>query len=85
MTEFGLAPERTREAMHAEEWSELGECVVCGEAVSLTTDRAYLLDDRDCLCYGCAVQRGGIYDEEEDRWTVAPNAGDLPDERRAHP
>jgi hypothetical protein len=71
--------------MHREEWSELGECVVCGEAVSLTTDRAYALADRDCLCFRCATERGGVYDEKEDRWKVAPNSGDLPDERRPVP
>ena len=60
--------------MHIEEWNELSECVVCGDAVSVSRDRAFALDDSNCLCFRCAIQRGGIYDEEADRWVRAPNA-----------
>jgi hypothetical protein len=60
--------------MYREEWNELAECVVCGEVASLNTDRAYLLNAQDCLCFRCATERGGVYDEKQDRWTTEPNS-----------
>lgn len=58
--------------MHPEE-STL-ECVICAAIVSSTEDRVFRLEDTDCLCYRCAVQRGGVYDARTGRWTVPPNA-----------
>jgi hypothetical protein len=32
------------------------------------------------LCDACAVDRGGVYDEPEDRWAVPPDLAGLPEE-----
>jgi hypothetical protein len=63
-----------KESMNREEWNELAECVVCGEAVSVSRDRGFPLNDQDCLCFACATERGGVYDEGTDLWTTAPNS-----------
>jgi hypothetical protein len=70
--------------MDTGENEELTECCECGAEVVPAIDSAYVLDGA-VLCFDCAVRRGGDYDAEEERWTVAPRVSDLPDERRPHP
>ena len=61
------------------------ECWECGAAISPGADRTYAISDEEFLCCECAVRRGGVYDENEDRWLVLPKVDDLQDERRPHP
>lgn len=58
--------------MHREEWDDLLDCNACGEVVSVTTDRVYMIDEERCLCFDCATERGGSFDEAEDRWVRSP-------------
>jgi hypothetical protein len=67
-----MAVEEPEDPMHVEETTL--ECIVCAAALPATEPRAYRLEDNDCLCYRCAVERGGVYDADSARWTVAPNA-----------
>jgi hypothetical protein len=71
--------------MEEEEWLETVACVDCGEPVCPGADRAFAVSGELFLCFGCAERRGGVFDEDEDRWTVPPQVTDEPDERRAHP
>lgn len=52
-------------------------CLDCGELVSRSADRMYAVGCEDVLCMACCLARGGIYDEDEDRWTVPPKIDDL--------
>jgi hypothetical protein len=63
---------------------ELCECASCGAEVDPHADRYFALSDQDVLCFECAIDLGGEYDESEDRWLVAPNLDFLADERRPH-
>ena len=71
--------------MHSQEWHGLVDCCGCGSTVAPESDRAFAVDDDVFLCFECAIARGGVYDAEEERWSVAPTIVDLPDERRPHP
>ncbi len=71
--------------MHEQEDQDLSKCLDCGALIAPETDRAYALSDDDFLCFECAVRRGGVYDGEKERWLVAPDVSDEPDERRRHP
>lgn len=59
--------------MHRSEASELAVCIECGGEIWPERDRAYLITDDDVLCFGCALKRGGAYDERKDRWTAPPD------------
>ena len=64
------------------ESTELTECLDCGAVIDPPTDRAYERGDEEVYCFECAVRRGGVYDDDRERWTIAPDveaAGD------AHP
>jgi hypothetical protein len=63
--------------MHQTETQELLVCRACGAEVSLL-DRTYVLGDNDALCFSCATERGGVYDERYDQWERAPSVTDLP-------
>jgi hypothetical protein len=58
--------------MHREDWDDLLDCSACGDVVSVTTDRVYMLDENSCLCFRCATERGGSFDEDQDRWARSP-------------
>jgi hypothetical protein len=60
-------------------------CAGCGVELWPAVDRAFASGDSVYLCFECAEHRGGVYDEDEDRWTVAPDVSELGDERRPHP
>jgi hypothetical protein len=47
-------------------------------------DRAFACSPDTYLWFACAAARGGLYDAEEDRWIVPPDASGLDDERRPH-
>jgi len=71
--------------MHTQEFRELTDCCDCGAVIEAEAERPFTVSDDEVLCFECAVRRGGVYDAAEDRWTVAPDVADLPDERRPHP
>lgn len=64
--------------MHRTEHDELTDCMECGATVAPGPDRAFAITDAAVLCHACATQRGGQYDELDDRWLVPPGIGDLP-------
>lgn len=59
--------------MHRSETYDLVHCVSCEEEISADDRRAYLFGDGAALCYECAIERGGRYDEGRDDWTRAPD------------
>ena len=71
--------------MHRSEAHELVECLDCRATIAPERERAFAVSEDVYLCFACAVRRGGVYDEAEDRWVVPPRVEDEPDERRPHP
>jgi hypothetical protein len=71
--------------MHYEEWAHQTPCADCGQIMSVAEDRGFIYGEGAAVCFHCAVRRGGSYDGDTERWVVAPNVSDLPDERRPHP
>ncbi len=65
---------------------DLCQCAVCGAGINVVADRYFALSDTDesILCFECAIERGGQYDENDDAWLVSPDVSSLPDERRPH-
>ena len=48
-------------------------CADCGTEVELDTERGFRIGDRAALCFECAVERGGTYDENDERWLEPPD------------
>jgi hypothetical protein len=63
---------------------ETSDCVECGAELRPEVDRAFACSPDTYLCFECAERRGGVYDADEDRWTVAPDVSGIVDERRPH-
>jgi len=53
-------------------------CASCGEEISAARDRAYVIGEDEAICFSCAIDRGGEYDELEDRWTEGPDLAGVP-------
>ncbi|HKU37239.1 MAG TPA: hypothetical protein VJR89_03810 [Polyangiales bacterium] len=64
--------------MHETESNELVNCLICGAEISLALGRAYAVTDTSGLCFRCAIERGGSYDEARDVWSPAPDVAGLP-------
>ncbi len=64
--------------MHRSETLELASCAVCGAEIAPARDRAYAAGTDAFLCFACATQRGGTWDEAHDRWLEAPDTSGLP-------
>jgi hypothetical protein len=62
----------------------VGVCMECGEDAGLEDSHAFEWGGGGVLCWACALKRGGVHDEKDDRRVVAPEVEDLPDERRPH-
>lgn len=62
--------------MHRSEASELDSCASCGEDVA-AEDRSFPFGNESMLCFRCAIERGGIYDEHLDHWDRRPDVVDL--------
>jgi hypothetical protein len=60
--EYGLSDDET-----------LAVCADCGTEVEPDGDRGFRVGDRAALCFECAVERGGTYDETEERWLEPPD------------
>lgn len=71
-------------ADHIEPGPADATCLGCGADIYGDDDRSFAFGPDAYLCFQCAVDRGGVYDEEEDRWLAEPNVESLPDERRPH-
>ncbi len=63
--------------MHREELEEEVVCASCGTLFSIAEERGFGFGEDLALCFDCATQRGGVYDEETDRWTTEPNVADI--------
>lgn len=63
--------------MHRSETHELVQCASCGAEIRPSIDRAYVITSRTSLCFDCALERGGRYDEQRDVWSTLPRADDL--------
>lgn len=69
---------------HAER-SDIVGCIECGQSVDTTFDHPFAITDEIVLCASCATRRGGAYDSDKEKWTVAPRLEEIPEERRPHP
>jgi hypothetical protein len=58
--------------MHRSEADLLIHCSECGSEISLAVDRSYAVTEDEGMCFACAIERGGVYDELHDAWTQAP-------------
>ncbi len=56
----------------------LTRCLACGAEISVARDRAFAVSADEALCFDCAVERGGVYDERLDRWVAPADASNLP-------
>lgn len=63
--------------MHRSEARDLVACLACGAEVSLGADRVFAVTPDAALCFACAVERGGAYDEAHDQWTASPRLSGL--------
>jgi hypothetical protein len=68
-----------------QEETELSECAECGMEIDLHRDRYFAFSDQGFLCFECAIERGGAYDEHDDSWAVCPDVSSFADDRRPHP
>jgi len=56
-------------------------CIECGseiDADQAVAQRTFALTDELVLCHACALRRGGVYDDAEDKWKLAPRLEDVP-------
>ena len=67
--------------MDIEEAEPIGVCVACGKSIAASTARAFAYGEGDLLCWSCALERGGVFDDEREDWVRAPDLGGLPDMR----
>ena len=59
------------------EEAEVIPCMSCGAGVRVG-ERGFMEPGaQEVLCWNCAIQRGGQYDADQERWTVAPDLGDV--------
>ena len=63
--------------MHRSEARDIQRCWGCGAEVSEGADRVFTFGPDGILCFACASERGGVYDERHDHWDEAPNVGGL--------
>jgi hypothetical protein len=54
--------------MHRSETRDLATCAECGAEIAPSRERGYSFGSNAVLCYACAIRRGGVYDERQDRW-----------------
>lgn len=67
--------------MHRSEAEFIRPCADCGVPVE-QEERVFGFGAEAVLCWKCALRRGGAYDSEEDRWTIAPSVTDLLERER---
>lgn len=64
--------------MHRRSREEIVDCADCGQPLDVDRERGYRATPEWSLCLACAIERGAQFDEEMDRWTVAPDLSGLP-------
>ncbi len=73
-------PGASSKRMHRSEEAQYETCASCGTEL-LPAERAFAFEravsEDAVLCYSCAIERGGAYDEVYDRWTKSPDVADL--------
>jgi hypothetical protein len=55
-------------------------CIDCGariDADQAAAERTFAVTDEVVLCHACALRRGGVYDDSEDKWKLAPRLEQL--------
>ena len=67
-----------------QEEMDLCQCAQCGADIDLGDDRFFAFSNQDVLCFECALEHGGQYDERRDSWLVSPDVSSFSDERRPH-
>jgi ketol-acid reductoisomerase len=71
--------------MHRETADQLVDCADCGAKVNVGLQRGYTVGENAALCWSCAIERGARFDEDEDRWSEAPDVtGLIPDEEHKY-
>lgn len=64
-------------------------CIECGMTIHVedaAAARVFALTPEVILCHGCAMRRGGVYDDVADKWKIAPRLEDVATEQRVpHP
>ena len=55
----------------------VARCADCGDELDPDMDRGYALGPDAVLCFRCASQRGGTWDESQERWVIEPDVADL--------
>lgn len=63
--------------MHRSDEQNLVECAACGVQVDINLGRSFTLGSSSALCFECAIERGGSFDEQTDRWTETPRVSDV--------
>ncbi len=63
---------------HRQELEDQVACEDCGAQISRSGERGFAFGEEGVLCFACSERRGGRYDADEDRWTVAPSLAGLP-------
>ncbi len=68
--------------MHRSEIEGSTPCAACGALVGPGSAQGYGFATDAMLCWQCAVDRGGSYDSEQERWVSPPRVEDLAREER---
>jgi hypothetical protein len=68
--------------MHQSEIDSSTPCAVCEALVGPGFARGYGFGSNEMLCWQCAIDRGGSYDSEQERWVSPPRVEDLAREER---
>ena len=59
--------------MHRVGMNTVVDCAECEAPVDVGRERCYRGEGNWALCWGCAIARGGQFDENEGRWTRLPD------------
>lgn len=71
---LGIANTRQQEkSMHRSETENLIPCADCGVETAPAIERGFGVASDLALCFDCALQRGGRWDEELARWSTEPD------------
>ncbi len=65
------------DAMDISQAEQEQRCAACGVHITTSGNRVFEFGEQSVLCYECAVSRGGVHEEDYDRWTSPPTVGDL--------
>lgn len=57
--------------------SAVERCAGCSEEFDTVAERSFPVGADAALCFRCAVARGGRWDENQQRWVIEPEFGDL--------